>query len=233
MSDPAPPCARRGMAVRVPPRGHRVLTYPPATTAGAPGQHRLRAMANATVALPAGQHRLRQEGLPHNPANPRTPTYPHTHQHTAPNHTLYRRPTRDTLSRESKNPPLSTMWRGAGGEAISSPTTHQVHPAIQVPPHPRPCSTADTGFHRSHPSRAPPRPPAENLPRSAHSPLRMLERGPGMWLNIPPPRTAGGAIGGPATTLCSLCALWPKGLSAVRSAHPPPHLASSNGCSPS
>ena len=28
MTDPAPPCARRGMAVRVPPRGHRVLTYP-------------------------------------------------------------------------------------------------------------------------------------------------------------------------------------------------------------
>ena len=27
-SDPAPPCARRGLAVRVPPRGHRVLTYP-------------------------------------------------------------------------------------------------------------------------------------------------------------------------------------------------------------
>ena len=28
MNDPAPPCARRGMAVRVPPRGRRVLTYP-------------------------------------------------------------------------------------------------------------------------------------------------------------------------------------------------------------
>ncbi len=35
-------------------------------------------------------------------------------------------------------------------------TTHQVHPAVQVPPHPRPCSTACTGFPRHHPSRAPP-----------------------------------------------------------------------------
>ena len=60
--------------------------------------------------------------------------------------------------------PLSKCWRGAGGEARppspgacsggglgrgrrpTHPTTHQVQPAIQVPPHPRPCSTADTGF---------------------------------------------------------------------------------------
>ena len=33
---------------------------------------------------------------------------------------------------------------------------HQVHPAIQVPPRPRSCSTAGTGLLRQHPSRAPP-----------------------------------------------------------------------------
>ena len=47
-------------------------------------------------------------------------------------------------------------------------TTHQVHPAIQVPPRPRSCSTADTGFLLQHPSRAPPEddtsPPLELAP---------------------------------------------------------------------
>ena len=128
---------------------------PLATTAGAPGQHRLRAVANATVALPAGQPRLRQECLPRVPANPRTLTYPHTHRHTAHTRTAHR-DTRYAQSRESTNPPLSTWWRGAGGEVFRSPTTHQVHPAIQIPPHPRPCSTAHTGLSHHHPSRAPP-----------------------------------------------------------------------------
>ncbi len=83
--------------------------------------------------------------------------------------------------------PLSKCWRGAGGEARppspgacsggglgrgrrpAHPTTHQVHPAIQVPPHPRPCSTADTGFSRQHPSRVPPasRPPLWREPPSS------------------------------------------------------------------
>ena len=149
---------------------------PLAAVAGAPGQHRLRAMANATVALPAGPHRLRQEGLPHNPANPRIHTHPHIHQDTAHAHARYRRATRHTQSRASRNPPLSKCWRGAGGEARlapspgacsggglgrgrlpAHPTTHQAHPAIQVPPHPRPCSTACTGFPLNHPARAPPR----------------------------------------------------------------------------
>ena len=177
---------------------------PPATPAEAPGQHRLRAVANATVALPAGQPRLSQEGLPHNPANPRTLIYPHTHQHTAPTHTR-RSHSLIRHSRESGNPrppvltggpqggyapatrpiplsflhsrsstsslrpspqssprptpskaeihPLSKCWRG--GRGVRS-TFHQVQPAIQVPPHPRPCSTAATGLHRHHPSRAPP-----------------------------------------------------------------------------
>ena len=42
-------------------------------------------------------------------------------------------------------------------------TTHQVHPAIQVPPRPRSCSTACTGFLLRHSSRAPP-PPVHRKP---------------------------------------------------------------------
>ena len=179
MTDPAPRhLARRGMTVRVPPLTAPGADVPLAAVAGAPGQHRLRAMANATVALPAGPHRLRQEGLPHNPANPRIHTHPHHTTKTPP------KPTpgtaaypAHTIPRKQLNPPLSKCWRGAGGEARlapspgactsggglgrgdypPTPTTHKAHPAIQVPPHPRPCSTADK---RPLPSPPLPRPTA-------------------------------------------------------------------------
>ena len=138
---------------------------PLATTARAPGQHRLRAAPIATVSLPAGLRRLRQECLPRVPANPRTLTYPHSQLDTAHN-------------RESGNPRPPVATGGPpGGYApatrappsqtptrlLSRSTTHQVHPVIQVPPHPRSCSTACTGFLRQHPSRAPPRPSAVPL----------------------------------------------------------------------
>ena len=149
---------------------------PLATAAGAPGQHRLRAMANATVSLPAGLRRLRQECLPRVPANPRTLTYPHSQLDTAHN-------------RESGNPRPPVATGGPpGGYApatrappsqtptrlLSRSTTHQVHPVIQVPPHPRSCSTACTGFLRQHPSRAPPPAhppktyPCQPIPPSPH-----------------------------------------------------------------
>ena len=136
----------------------------------AAGHDRLSAAPIATVSLPAGSHRLRQESLPHNPANPRTLTYSPAHQDAAHNRAAFSHTPRYAQSRESKNPPLSTWWRGAGGEGrhlfpLSSgrpQTTHQVHPAIQVPPRPRSCSTACTGFP-CHRCRAPPQPPAENL----------------------------------------------------------------------
>ena len=148
---------------------------PLATTAGAPGQRRLRAMATATVALPAGQHRLRQEGLPRVPANPRTQTYSpahpdtaatrKTHSHHLNSHSCLPR----RHSRENGNPrPPVARGRLQGGFApatrrLSHHTTHQVHPAIQVPPYPRSCSTAATGFSRQRHSRAPP-PPAHRKP---------------------------------------------------------------------
>ena len=130
-----------------------------AVTAEAPRQHRLSAAPIATVSLPAGPRRLRQAGLPHTPANPRTQTYSCTHQETAYHHTDY--------SQAALSPCIAGGLQGDqpflpsphGGEGPGvRPITHQVHPAIQVPPHPRPCSTAARGFLRHHPSRAPPRP---------------------------------------------------------------------------
>ena len=153
---------------------------PLASTAGAPGYDRLSAVAIATAALPAGVSRLCQGVLPRVPANPRILIYPHSHSTAA---SFSRQRESSPHPHESRNPPLSTWWRGAGGEArpvplrsggttggpvsrpshphtdlLSHHTTHQVHPAIQVPPYPRSCSTADTGFSAQHLSRAPPRP---------------------------------------------------------------------------
>ena len=121
---------------------------------------RLSAASIATAPVPVGLHRRRQSVLPRVPATPNTLTNPHTHRDTAHNRTMDRHTTRSAQSRESANPPLSTWWRGAGGEVFRSPTTHQVHPAIQFPPHPRPCSPACAGFRFRHPSRAPPYSPS-------------------------------------------------------------------------
>ena len=152
---------------------------PPAITAEAPGQHRLSAVAIATVALPAGSHRLRQEGLPRTPANPRTPTHLSAHQDTADHHTDYSQaalslciagglpggqpflPSPNVGEGPGVRPvsPSPGACSGGGlgrGQRLAHPFTHQVQPAIQVPPHPRSCSTAVTGFLRHHPSRAPP-----------------------------------------------------------------------------
>ena len=52
---------------------------------------------------------------------------------------------------------------GLSGVRSKPQPTHQVHPAIQVSPHPRSCSTAATGFSLQHPSRAPPWPSAVPL----------------------------------------------------------------------
>ena len=133
----------------------------------AAGHDRLSAASIATVSVPAGLHRLRQECLPRVPANPRTLTYPHSRGLNRHSHRL------DRHSRESGNPRPPVATGGPpGGYApktqaaysqtptrlLAHNTTHQVHPAIQVPPRPRSCSTACTGFLRQHPSRAPPDP---------------------------------------------------------------------------
>ena len=139
---------------------------PLVSLAGAPGQHHLSAVAIATVALPAGPHRLRQEDLPRTPANPRTLTHSPAHQHSTRNRltVVQALPSPCTAGGlQGDQPtllPLSNIWRGGWGVRPSAhPTTHQVQPAIQVPPYSRACSTATTGFIRQHPSRAPPAPP--------------------------------------------------------------------------
>ena len=157
---------------------------PPATTAGAPGQHCLSAVAIATAASPAGLRRLRQVILPRVPATPNTLTYPHSRRDTASSFPRQRKsghvPTNavgaqhvapvplhsgGTLGIDVKVSfanPVPLLRGGTIGVPVSRPfhpTTHQVHPAIQVPPLPRSCSTAETGLLLLHPSRAPP-PPA-------------------------------------------------------------------------
>ena len=173
---------------------------PPATTAGAPGQHRPSAVAIATVASPAGLRRLRQVILPRTPATPNTLTYPHSHRDTASSFPRQRKsghvPTNavgaqhvapvplhsgGTLGIDVKVSfanPVPLLRGGTIGGPVSRPTyplfrstTHQVHPAIQVPPRPRSCSTAATGLLRLHPSRAPP-PPTPGLVIAAEAAIQ-------------------------------------------------------------
>ena len=79
---------------------------PLAITAGAPVHDRLSAAPFATVSSPAGQHRLRQEGLLHNPANPRTLTHLHSHRDTTRNRTTHtKRLNRRSAKAETHVPP--------------------------------------------------------------------------------------------------------------------------------
>ncbi len=142
------------------------VDVPLATTTRAPGQHRPSAAPIATVSSPAGVSRLRQVILPRTPATPNTLTYPHsshrdtvhtrtTHSRTLNHHShrlnrLFRLPHRHFRASGNPRPPVAT-----GGPQGGQPqSTHQVHPAIQVPPRPRSCSTACTGFLHHHNSRA-------------------------------------------------------------------------------
>ena len=147
---------------------------PLAITARAPGQHRLSAAPIATAPVPVGLRRLRQEVLPRVPATPNTLIYPHSHRL---NRHSRRLPSSFPRKRESTSP--RNNGGSTGGLRTGNPrsvfpsahlptfplhTTHQVHPAIQAPPHPRSCSTACTGLLLRPPARAPPSP-------TAHCPL--------------------------------------------------------------
>ena len=138
---------------------------PLAIPARAPGHHRLSAAPIATVPSPAGLRRLRQEVLPRVPANPRTLTYPHSHRLNC--HCCF--PPRHSRESGNPRPPVATggpqggyapATRGTPSQAHTDlpahHPTHHVHPAVQVPPRPRSCSTACTGFSPQHLSRAPP-----------------------------------------------------------------------------
>ena len=82
-----------------------------------------------------------------------------------------------------------------GGLGRGPQLINQVHPAIQVPPQPRSCSTADTSLSHHHPSRAPPQPPAHRVIAAEAA------------IHVPLPR--GGTIGGP--TLLPLSKCWRGG----------------------
>ena len=151
---------------------------PLATTARAPGQHRLSAAPIATAALPASVRRLLQAVLPRVPANPRTPIYLHSHRlnrHSCfpPRHS--RRLNRHSRESGNPRPPVATGGPPGGYAPAtcvaysqtptyrpSHHTTHQVHPAVQVPPRPRSCSPAGAGFSPQRQSRAPPTAPEED-----------------------------------------------------------------------
>ena len=131
----------------------------PAATATVPNHHRPSAAPIATVSSPAGQHRLRQVILPRTPATPNTLTYPHSHFTVS---SLRREPqyhSRPAAGHHVAPSPGACSGGGLGrGRLSAHPITNQVHPAIQVPPHPRSCSTAATGRLHQPPSRAPPAP---------------------------------------------------------------------------
>ena len=159
-------------ALRAPGHGR-----PLATTTRAPGQHRLRATPIATAPVPAGLRRLRQAVLPRVPATPNTLTYPHSRPNTANYHAPYSQAPTHWLSHHTTQTNRAPYSPAAAYSQRGS-TTYQVHPAIQVSPHPRSCSTAGTGFSLWHQSRAPPpaRPP-KTYPGPVIAPLHHVERG--------------------------------------------------------
>ena len=142
---------------------------PLASPVRAPGHDRLSAAPIATVSLPAGLHRLRQEVLPRVPATPNTLIYPHSRANAASfprQRDSGHAPTNPVGAPHVAPVPLRSGVTTGGPvsrpshahtDLLSHLTTHQVHPAIQVPARPRSCSTAGTGFLRQHPSRAPPK----------------------------------------------------------------------------
>ncbi len=152
--------------VATPPRAPGHGRPPAAPPAG--GHDCLSAVPSATAPVPVHVYRLRQEFLPRVPVTPNTLTASHSHRldrHSRYLAPLYRHscpPSRH--SRESGNPSCSSF------HPDHPASDHQVHPATQVPPRPRSCSTAGTGYPHPHPARAPPsRPPTENLPLPAAS----------------------------------------------------------------
>ncbi len=141
-----------------------------AVTATTPSHHRPSAtLAIATAPLPAHMRRLLQVVLPRVPATPRPLIYPHSHhlnRHSRLPHRHSRLPHRHSRASGNPRPPVAT-----GGPQGGQPqSTHQVHPATQVPPRPQTCSVAGAGSPRQHPSRAPPPSTSRRPPAAAGGP---------------------------------------------------------------
>ena len=169
---------------------HRPSAAPIATVALPAGQHRLRQEGLPRVPANPRTHthqdtthtratHSHRDTVQHRAACSQTPSYAKSHPTVA---SLRRKP-QFSLQRAAFRRANSPSLRGKGPGDRSKPhhtwhypcgfgpsagrsrpqPTHQVHPAIQVPSHPRSCSTAATGFPR-HRCRAPPLPPAESPP---------------------------------------------------------------------
>ena len=150
-----------------------------------------RSVLRSTDLWPAHASRPLQAVLPRVPATSRHLDCPpahhlNRHSHASRSHTPLRgvnpRPPVATGGPPGGYAPATRVTHShAHTDLLSQHTTHQVHLAIQVPPRPRSCSTACTGFSRQRQSRAPP-PPAHRkptYPSPVIPPLHMVERGPG------------------------------------------------------
>ena len=124
---------------------------PLAIPARAPGHHRLSAAPIATVPSPAGLRRLRQEVLPRVPANPRTPTHPHSHclnRHS-------RLPPRH--SRESGNPRPPLLRGDHRGATHRQPAARPPKLTLTYPPTTPPTTCILPSKYRPARGLAPPR----------------------------------------------------------------------------
>ena len=133
----APRAARHGRLSAA--TGAPGADVPPATTAGAPGQHCLSAVPRAP-----GHERPRAAQC----------VARHGRLSAAPIATVSSPAgvswLRQVILPRTPATPNTLTY------SHSRSTTNQVHPATQVPPRPRSCSTACTGFPLHHHSRAPP-----------------------------------------------------------------------------
>ena len=197
--------------------------------AGESCRDRLSAASTATAPSPAGLRRLRQVSLPRTPATPNTLTSPHTHQDTASSFPRQRKsgpvptdavgglngsPSQPAAGHHVAPSPGACSRGGLGrGRRPAHPTIHQVHPAIQVPPRPRSCSTADTGFLLHHHSRAPPAAPRRKPTLVSYGPPAAAV-GPGpvaVWNGCPRRCTLRAAVCGASHTdwrIRRRCRLW-------------------------
>ena len=190
------------------PTNPRTLTYsrtPTKTTADSPALH----ISEAHFHPPAQRGILRG-------ARSRPPRRPHACERG--------NPAPGPLPAAARTP-LPWLSKGPGVRSkplLSQHTTHQVHPAIQVPA--PPAVLLRRGIRASSTSTPPaphPRPPAEDLPAPAHSPLATWWRGAGWWGTAAPhlavsvrlwpaskgaarpvPLPRGGTIGGPGPIHC-------------------------------
>ena len=141
-------------------------------------------------------------GLPRVPANPRTLTYPHSH-HTASSFPRQRKsghvPTNAVGAQHVAPvpPPRGGTTGGPNGRpsrpasAGAAATTHQVHPAIQVPPGPRSCSHGGEGLFGTAPlplniAAVPLHSGGDHRGANPTPPRHMVERGPGGEAHRPP-----------------------------------------------